>query len=342
VTAEPPEGPPTRARAWAERTKTSAQGRLDRAQAWVGETQGRRLTFDVVVDLRERDRESFASVLGSAIALRLFLFGTASIVAIISLLNLILGSWDIESVVSSVGLTGGVATEIGRATESNTGRDLGLFLSTTLLMLLAGRSLTVVLAACSAGAWRLEARAAKASAQAILWVVALIAFVIVAAALLQRLRDSFGPAVATSSVLLNVAMLGGAWFFVTLALPKPTRDPGAMLPGAATFGILLTLVQWFMHYYLPVKVANASETMGSLGVTVASLGYLFLVGRLMAGCIVLNAVIWERFGSISEVVFRLPWLRRLPERFPKVARFFDLEVQQSPAEVQARRRRRRR
>jgi uncharacterized BrkB/YihY/UPF0761 family membrane protein len=86
----------------------------------------------------------------------------------------------------------------------------------------------------------------------------------------------------------------------------------------------MTMVQWFMHFYLPHQIANASEVMGSLGVTVASLGYLFIIGRTMAATLVLNAVLYERLGSLSELVFSLPILRRIPERFPKVRVFFDL------------------
>ena len=166
---------------------------------------------------------------------------------------------------------------------------------------------------------------AKATLRAIGRVTILIALVVIAASGLNRLRDSFGVAVATSSLALNLAMLGVGWFFVTLALPRPTRDPGAMLPGAAVFAVIMTLVQWFMHYYLPYKIQSASETMGSLSVTVASLGYLFVVGRVMAGTVVLNAVVFERFGSISQFVFELPLIERIPARFPKVATFFDLD-----------------
>ena len=38
-----------------------------------------------------------------------------------------------------------------------------------------------------------------------------------------------------------------------------------------------------------------------------------------------NAVIYERFGSISQFVFSLPVLRLLPQRFPKLRKPFGLE-----------------
>ncbi|HEY6533303.1 MAG TPA: hypothetical protein VIY72_13420, partial [Acidimicrobiales bacterium] len=64
---------------------------------------------------------------------------------------------------------------------------------------------------------------------------------------------------------------------------------------------------------------------GGLGVAVATLGYMFLVGRIMASSFILNAVIFDRIGTISELVFALPGLRRLPRRFPRISRYFDLD-----------------
>ena len=274
--------------------------------------------------LFERDRDAFASVLGSAIALRLFLFVTALIVAIVTGLSVFLGGSTLESAISNAGIAGHMASEVENATSASKGRSLGLFLTGLFLCLSAGRSLTRVLAACSAGASGLEARQAKASMRVAARVTALISLLIVAGLLLTRLRGSYGPAVAAGSLVANAVVLGGSWFFVCLSLPRATRDPGAALPGAVLFGIVVTGVQWFMHYYLPHKIASASEVMGSLGVTFATLGYLFLVGRLMAGSLVLNAVLFEQLGSISELVFDLPVIRRIPARFPKVRTFFDL------------------
>ena len=45
----------------------------------------------------------------------------------------------------------------------------------------------------------------------------------------------------------------------------------------------------------------------------------------MVTTLILDAVIYDRLGSISGLVFALPVLHRIPERFPKVATFFDLE-----------------
>jgi hypothetical protein len=319
-----------RATELAERAKATAAARLAQAEAWADQSHERRSAWDAALALRDRDQSAFASVLGSAIALRLFLFSVALVVAVMSTLSLVFGRGGVDGLLTGVGLTGEMAEEVARTTGASAGRDIGVLLSSIFVALTAGRSLTKVLAACSAGAWQLPAAQAKATVRAAARVTALIALVVIAASGLNRLRAEFGIAVATSSLAINVALLGLGWFFVTLALPRPTRDPGAMLPGAAVFAVTLTLVQWFMHFYLPFRIEASSQTMGSLSVTVASLGYLFVIGRLMAGTVVLNAVVYEQFGSISTFVFGLPVAERLPRRFPKVATFFDLDHDGAP------------
>jgi hypothetical protein len=41
--------------------------------------------------------------------------------------------------------------------------------------------------------------------------------------------------------------------------------------------------------------------------------------------LVVDAVVYERFGSITQFVFSLPGVRALPRRSPRLRRFFALE-----------------
>jgi len=126
--------------------------------------------------------------------------------------------------------------------------------------------------------------------------------------------------------VLGAAVFSLAWFAVLWALPKGTPDPGAILPGAALVGASLTVLQWFMQFYLPSRLERSSATSGAMGSAVAVLGAMFIIGRVMASSFVLNAVVYERLGSVSGLVFGLPGVRRLPLRYPRLARWFDLPV----------------
>jgi hypothetical protein len=55
-----------------------------------------------------------------------------------------------------------------------------------------------------------------------------------------------------------------------------------------------------------------------------TLGWFFILGRAVIIAMELNAAIYDRYGSISQVVFSLPVLRNLARRSPRVSRFFGL------------------
>ena len=56
-----------------------------------------------------------------------------------------------------------------------------------------------------------------------------------------------------------------------------------------------------------------------------TLGWFFILGRVIVFAMELNAVTYERFGSISTFVFSLPGIRMLPRRSARLRRFFALD-----------------
>jgi hypothetical protein len=211
------------------------------------------------------------------------------------------------------------------------------FLGGVILTLWAGRSLARVLATSSGAAWSLTVRDSKSRISSILAMTVVLFSMIVASAVFKQLRDAGGIAVATTSWLAVIATTTLTWFLVMLTLPRGTKDPGALLPGAAMFAVAYTALQWFMQFYLPSRISKSSDRIGSLAITVAVLGNLFFIGRLMSASFVASAVIYERFGSLSQLIFELPLLRRLPARSPKLVTYFALSPtpQAQTAETEA-------
>jgi uncharacterized BrkB/YihY/UPF0761 family membrane protein len=309
------------------RVRATGEQRAAQAKDWVERRRTEAMPVDLAVQYYERDRDSFASVLGAAIALRLFLFIVPTVLVVMSLILLIAGHDSVRSLAEGSGITGDLASQVDEATRTNTSTNLGLLVGGLWLTLWAGRSLTKVLAACSAGAWRMPGRQSKATIRMAAAVTTLVFLVIVTAAVLNRIKQEQGLAVVTTSWLAAGILYGVAWFLVSASLPRATRDPGALLPGAVLLGGAFSALSWFMQYYLPARLERSTALAGGLGVAVATLGYMFLIGRLMASSFIVNAVIYDRIGSVSDVVFSLPGLRYIPRRFPRVARYFDLEHQ---------------
>ena len=295
-----------------------------RATGWVDGRRRDSMPLDLACTYVQRDREQLTAILGSAIALRLFLFMVPIVAMAVALIVLVAGPGGLEALLDQASVTGELAQEVNQTTDTSTSTLIFTILTSGWIAAWAGRNLVIVLAACSATAWRLEVAARRASLRVTAAVTILVFVIVITASVTNRLRSEFGIAGSTTSWVIGGVSFTAAWFAVMWVLPKGTPDPGAVIPGATLVGLSLTLLQWFMQFYLPSKLERSSSLTGSVGTSVALLGSMFLVGRVLASSFVLNALIFERIGSISAPLFALPGVRRLPERFPAIVRWFDL------------------
>jgi uncharacterized BrkB/YihY/UPF0761 family membrane protein len=128
--------------------------------------------------------------------------------------------------------------------------------------------------------------------------------------------------VAGVSFVVVVVVYGVAWMAISLVLPRATHDPATALPGALVVGLVLAGLQAISQLYVSDRFVGASGVYGSLAATVILLGWFFFVGRAMVFALALDAVLFERVGSISHFVFGLPVVRALPRRSAWIRRFF--------------------
>ncbi|MGN6694544.1 MAG: YhjD/YihY/BrkB family envelope integrity protein [Aquihabitans sp.] len=297
--------------------------------SWVEHRREHWMPLDLAITYYERDREALASVLGSAVALRLYLFFIPALIMGVGLAILLVGQDQVDSALTTVSISGSMAKDISSAVSASDGTGFAFLIGGLWLTVWAGWSLTRVLAACAGRAWRLDPKTSKATMPAVGALTAMLLLLLGCTLLLNRLRERHGIAADTTSWLFTFALVSAGWFVVSWFLPRRTNDPGALLPGAAAFGLALTALQWFMQFYLPRELAQTSKLAGQLGTSMVALGYLFLVGRLMAVSFIIDAVVFERVGSLSRFLFGLPLVRAIPRRYPVVAHFFDLPVRES-------------
>lgn len=304
---------------------------VDAAGRWISERRAVSIPVNTAVRIYERDRDVFGSVLGSAVALRIFLFALPLLLLLLGVATLLVGEDILPSDVSrDLGLSGSVAAEVDQAMQARQTTALLLIGSGAVGSVWAGRGLTRVLAAVSASAWQLDARRSRARFTAILSVSGLFALIVVASMVVNWIQDETGLVIGATSMLGVIAIYAAGWFALSLALPRATPDPGALLPGAGIVGLTIGLLQGISQFWLPNQIESESQVLGGLGVTVVALGWLFITGRVMVTSLVIDAVIFEEVGSVSRFVFDLPLVRRIPARWPKVAEFFDLPERTSP------------
>jgi hypothetical protein len=308
--------------AFTDRMRVRGEALKVRGEELFATLRARGGVVDFGADLYDRDKDAHASVLGSAIALRLFLFVVPANVALMGLVGVLrLGSF-VEDDAGASATTGAISAALVGLSWWNA---LWFFLSGLVLTLMAGRSLAKVLAACAGGAWLMTVRESKVKSVAVLALSGVFFADVASTIVFNRLREAGGLPVATLSWVAVMASTMVAWFLVMSSLPRRVRDPGALLPGAAAMAVGYTILQWFMQFYLPNRIARTEDTFGDLAVTVATLGNFFFIGRLMASSYVFTAVVYERWGSLSQLVFALPGLRAVAARSPKLRTYFSLD-----------------
>jgi uncharacterized BrkB/YihY/UPF0761 family membrane protein len=300
--------------------------RLAASQARLDELLDRhrgRPVVQVSLMLYDRDREMAGSVVSSAVAFRLFLFVVPLLVFAVGIAGF-LGDLVDEADVGEAGIGGTLAAQIDSAlSQPNSTRWLAV-LGGLFGVVVAGRTLSKVLVAASCLAWRLPVRP-KASARAVVTIIGLVLALVVAIALVNNIRQDHGIAVAGISLAAVFVVQVVFWTVMSLVLPRTTSDPGAVLPGAVLVATTLTALQAVSTLFLPDRLARASQVYGAIGASLVTLGWLFIMSRVIVLSLAVNAVIHERFGGVSQFVFSLPGLRWLAARSEWLRRFFDLE-----------------
>jgi uncharacterized BrkB/YihY/UPF0761 family membrane protein len=307
---------------------------VDRSMERVTEGQARlselidknhdRPVIDVGLRFYQRDREAAGTIVGSALAFRLFLFFVPLLLFVVGVLGFVARWIEPADINEAAGLTGPIAEQINTAlTQPNSTRWIATIAGLG-GMAWAGRSLSKVMVSAACLAWRLPVTT-KASLRVIGAVIGLIAGLVVVSSVVNRIREDFGLGAAGLSFVAVWALYGVAWMTLTMLLPRATKDPGALLPGAALVAAVLTVMQAIAQLYLPDRIGRASQLYGAIGATIVTLGWFFFLGRAIVLGMSLDAVIYERFGTISQFVFGLPVVRLLPRKSAWIRSFFDLE-----------------
>lgn len=260
----------------------------------------------------QRDHDNFGSVLGSAVAFRLFLFMFALVVFVVGIGALLLGQgWVGDDVSTDAGLTGTLAVEVDEALREGNSSGALLVIGGLVTTAWAGRNLAITLTAASAAAWRIPRPGGLTPMRTVGVVIGLIVAVTVVGGVLRLIKDSAGVVVVATSVLAMLSAYSAIWFALTLVLPRATRDPTSLLPGAIGVGATFALLGLASQFYLMPRLQSGSEVLGGLGVTAVALGWLFIASRVMVATLALNAVVYEQFGSLLEGLLKLPGFRRL-------------------------------
>ena len=127
--------------------------------------------------------------------------------------------------------------------------------------------------------------------------LALIGIALVASALgvaANYLRNSSGIAGAVIAILMITAFSFALWWWVSWKLPHAPAPARALVPGALLMAVGADVLHLLTVYWIGHLVARKTSTYGAVGIALAVLLWVYILGRIIVGSAGLNAALWYR------------------------------------------------
>jgi uncharacterized BrkB/YihY/UPF0761 family membrane protein len=290
-----------RIRRFAGRRREWLTSEQDRLQQELQNRRRRSGMVDAGFLVQELDTRVGGGILAGALAFRIFLFMVPVVYVIFTALGLVsraLGR-DPARLAKDAGITGILASTVVKVADQSTLTLVTLILGAVVTMLITAGSLLKALYVVHWLIWRVPRVMPSGLAPRL----ALIGFTLLASALgiaVNDLRNASGPAGAVLTVLLITALSFAAWWWVAWKLPHAPAPARALIPGALLMGVGVDVLHLLTTYWIGHLVARKTSTYGAVGIALAVLLWVYLLGRIMVGSAGLNAALWYRRDNLRE------------------------------------------
>jgi uncharacterized BrkB/YihY/UPF0761 family membrane protein len=245
--------------------------------------------------VQELDANVGGGILAGALAFRLFLFLVPFVYVVFTVLAAIARAMgkDPAQVSGNVGITGILAHAVVKVDQQSAWTQATLVLGAIVTLFITSGALLKALYVVHWLIWRVHRTMPAGLAPRL----ALIGFTLVASALsvaVNELRASSGVAGAVLAVLIITAVAFALWWWVSWKLPHPPVPPRALIPGALLMAVGADVLDLLTAYWIGNLVARKTNTYGAVGIALAVLLWVYILGRIMVGSAGLNAALWHR------------------------------------------------
>ena len=286
-----------------EESDPNAKGRLgttiDSAKQRVSLTaenlRQRSAIFDGFYRMWQHDGQVGGGLMAGALAFRLFLFLVPYVLFVFTALGTAseVATTSPTEMAKKAGIAGVLATGVVNTNTLTMNQKLLILVVAAYAMVMAARSVVSTIVASMCLVWQVPRIKIKKFRPAVLFII-FVTVVSWLTAELGQLRDSLpAPGIALTVSWLSIPLFAGWW--LAARLPHSNAPTWALLPGSVVFAIGLQLMHVFTVVYIARSVTSKSETYGIVGISLATLLWCYVAGRLAVGTGVINAALWRRY-----------------------------------------------
>jgi len=203
---------------------------------------------------------------------------------------------DPAQLARNAGITGILASTVVKVEEQSAWTQIPLVLGAAVAMFITAGSLPKALYVVHWLIWRVP----RVMPAGLVPRLAVIGFTLFASALgvaVNDVRNASGVAGAVITVLLTTALSFAGWWWVSWKLPHAPASARALIPGALLMAVGADVLQLLTTYWIGHLVARKTSTYGAVGIALAVLLWVYILGRIMVASAGPNAALWYRRGN---------------------------------------------
>ena len=251
--------------------------------------------------VQELDARVGGGILAGALAFRIFLFMVPFVYVVFTLLGAIsraLGQAPAE-LAKDFGITGILASTVVKVEQQSAWTQAALVLGAVVTLYITAGGLLKALYVVHWLIWRVHRVMPAGPAPKL----ALISFTLAVSALgvaVNNLRKSSGVAGAALAVVTIAAASFAFWWWASWKLPHARVPARALVPGALLMAIGADVLHVVTTYWIGDLAARKSNTYGAVGIALAVLLWVYILGRIVVGSAGLNAALWYRRENVGD------------------------------------------
>jgi uncharacterized BrkB/YihY/UPF0761 family membrane protein len=250
---------------------------------------------DAGFEVQELDARVGGGILAGALAFRIFLFMVPFVYVVFTVLGAASAatSQDPAQLARDIGITGVLASAVVKAQDQSAWTMAVLIAGAAVAMFLTSGSLLKALYVVHWLIWRIP----RVMPTGLVPRLALIGFTLAASALsvaINDIRNSAGITGAAIAIVMITALSFALWWWVSWKLPHAPVPARALVPGALLMAIGADVLHLLTTYWIGHLVARKTNTYGAVGIALAVLLWVYILGRIVVASAGLNAALVYR------------------------------------------------
>jgi uncharacterized BrkB/YihY/UPF0761 family membrane protein len=250
---------------------------------------------DAGFEVQELDAGVGGGILAGALAFRIFLFMVPFVYVVFTVLGTASAatSQDPAQLARDIGITGVLASAVVKAQDQSAWTIAVLLAGAAVAMFLTAGSLLKALYVVHWLIWRIP----RVMPTGLVPRLALIGITLATSALsvaINDIRNSAGIAGAVIAIVVITAVSFALWWWVSWKLPHAPVPAGALVPGALLMAIGADVLHLLTTYWIGHLVARKTNTYGAVGIALAVLLWVYILGRIVVASAGLNAALVHR------------------------------------------------